>query len=107
MHQKTTKQVKLNKTRRHTRLSNRSHSASSKPHHSSHQRRKFSSKAVSFPPHAFDAPDDLPLGDSAFMAKSLYGSQPEMTYGGALSFLRRKYTRDVFGHGENVCFLFA
>jgi hypothetical protein len=24
-----------------------------------------------------------------------------MTYGGALSFLRRKYSRDVFGHGED------
>jgi hypothetical protein len=25
-----------------------------------------------------------------------------MTYGGALSFLRRKYSRDVFDHGDKV-----
>lgn len=67
------------------------------------KKRHFSSRPVSFSPTAFTAPDDLPLGDSAFLSKSLYGSQPEMTYGGALSFLRRKYTRDVFGHGEDVC----
>lgn len=34
-------------------------------------------------------------GDQAFRADSLYGRQPEMTFGGALSFLRRRYTRDV------------
>lgn len=36
-------------------------------------------------------------GDQAFRADSLYGRQPEMTYGGALSFLRRRYTRDIDG----------
>jgi len=34
-------------------------------------------------------------GDQAFRADSLLGRQPEMTYGGALSFLRRRYTREV------------
>ena len=36
-------------------------------------------------------------GDHAFTADSLYGTQAEHTYGGALSFLRRKYTRDLDG----------
>jgi len=36
-------------------------------------------------------------GDQAFRAQSLYGRQPEMTFGGALSFLRRRYTRDIAG----------
>lgn len=36
-------------------------------------------------------------GDNAFTATSLYGRQPEMTYGGALSFLRRRYTKDLAG----------
>lgn len=36
-------------------------------------------------------------GDSAFRNESLKGRYPEMTYGGALSFLRRKYTRDIQG----------
>jgi len=34
-------------------------------------------------------------GDQAFQAESLYGRQPEMTFGGALSFLRRRYTREI------------
>ncbi len=34
-------------------------------------------------------------GDNAFRAESLMGRSKEMTYGGALSFLRRKYTRDI------------
>ncbi len=34
-------------------------------------------------------------GDQAFRSGELLGRQPEMTYGGALSFLRRKYTRDL------------
>ena len=34
-------------------------------------------------------------GDQAFRADSLYGRQPEMNYGGALSFLRRRYTRTI------------
>ena len=35
--------------------------------------------------------------DSAFTRESLYGSQAEVTYAGALSFLRRKYSRDLTG----------
>ncbi len=36
-------------------------------------------------------------GDHAFTAESLYGSVPEMTYTGAQSFLRRRYTRELAG----------
>jgi len=36
-------------------------------------------------------------GDRAFTAKSLYGMGSEATYAGALSFMRRKYTRDLAG----------
>jgi len=36
-------------------------------------------------------------GDQAFLRKNLLGRQPEMTYGGALSFLRRRYSRDLNG----------
>lgn len=36
-------------------------------------------------------------GDQAFRKTDLLGRQPEMTYGGALSFLRRRYTRDLAG----------
>ena len=36
-------------------------------------------------------------GDHAFTATSLYGTVPEATYAGALSFMRRKYTRDLAG----------
>jgi agmatinase len=36
-------------------------------------------------------------GDHAFTALSLYGTQVEHTYAGALSFLRRKYTRELDG----------
>jgi len=35
--------------------------------------------------------------DHAFRATSNYGRSVEMTYGGALSFLRRRYTRDLEG----------
>ena len=35
--------------------------------------------------------------DQAFTKKSLYSRANEMTYGGALSFLRRKYTKDLTG----------
>jgi agmatinase len=35
--------------------------------------------------------------DHAFTAPSLYGTQVEHTYAGALSFLRRRYTRDLDG----------
>ena len=36
-------------------------------------------------------------GDRAFRSNSLYGWQAEMTYGGALSFLRRNYTDSLEG----------
>ncbi len=36
-------------------------------------------------------------GDRAFRSNELRGRWPEMTYGGALSFLRRRYTRDLDG----------
>jgi len=36
-------------------------------------------------------------GDHAFTAQSLYGTRVEHTYAGALSFLRRRYTRDLEG----------
>ncbi len=35
------------------------------------------------------------LGDQAFRSRDLGGRDPEMTYGGAVSFLRRNYTRDI------------
>ncbi len=38
-----------------------------------------------------------PLGDAAFMRKSKFGSSFDLTYAGALSFLRRKYSRDLEG----------
>ena len=36
-------------------------------------------------------------GDEAFRRESLKGTQWEATYAGALSFMRRKYTRDLTG----------
>ena len=36
-------------------------------------------------------------GDSAFRRENLKGTQWEPTYAGALSFMRRKYTRDLAG----------
>jgi agmatinase len=36
-------------------------------------------------------------GDSAFRRKNLKGTEWEPTYAGALSFMRRKYTRDLMG----------
>lgn len=36
-------------------------------------------------------------GDHAFLREELYGTTPEPTYAGALSFMRRKYTRDLDG----------
>lgn len=36
-------------------------------------------------------------GDQAFLKTDLYGREHEMTYAGALSFLRRKYSRDLTG----------
>jgi agmatinase len=36
-------------------------------------------------------------GDHAFTSRSLYGTQVEHTYAGALSFLRRRYSRDLDG----------
>ena len=38
---------------------------------------------------------DRILGDQAFRSPHLAGRDPEMTYGGAVSFLRRNYTRDI------------
>jgi agmatinase len=35
--------------------------------------------------------------DTAFTRDSLYGTRPEPTYAGALSFMRRKYTRELDG----------
>ena len=35
--------------------------------------------------------------DHAIVREDLYGTTPEPTYGGALSFMRRKYTRDMTG----------
>lgn len=43
------------------------------------------------------ANQDLSAGDSAFRAESAHGRSAEMTYGGALSFLRRRYSRDLEG----------
>ncbi len=37
------------------------------------------------------------MSDQAFLASGLNENQHEMTYGGALSFLRRRYTRDLNG----------
>ena len=37
------------------------------------------------------------LGDAAFRRKDLMGSSIEASYAGALSFLRRKYTRNLKG----------
>ena len=37
------------------------------------------------------------LGDAAFAADSLYGTREEPSYSGALSFMRRKYTKDLCG----------
>ena len=39
----------------------------------------------------------FPGSDAAFTRTSLYGSHTEHTYSGALSFMRRKYTRDLRG----------
>jgi hypothetical protein len=36
-------------------------------------------------------------GDEAFRRESIKGTQWESTYAGALSFMRRKYTRDLTG----------
>jgi agmatinase len=36
-------------------------------------------------------------GDHAILRESLYGTTPEATYAGAVSFMRRKYTRDLNG----------
>ncbi len=39
--------------------------------------------------------DSAMIGDQAFRSTDTRGRLPEMTYGGALSFLRRRYTRDI------------
>ena len=36
-------------------------------------------------------------GDHAILRESLDGTMPEATYAGAVSFMRRKYTRDLNG----------
>ncbi len=36
-------------------------------------------------------------GDHAFLRRDLYGTTPEPTYAGALSFMRRRYTRELDG----------
>ena len=36
-------------------------------------------------------------GDFTFRSPSLYGTADDITYGGALSYLRRRYTRDLTG----------
>lgn len=41
--------------------------------------------------------EDAPIGDQAFRATSNTERWTEMTYGGAQSFLRRRYTRDLTG----------
>jgi agmatinase len=41
--------------------------------------------------------------DQAFVAKSPYGTRIEPTYGGATSFLRRPYTKDLTGVDVAVC----
>jgi agmatinase len=45
--------------------------------------------------------DQVPMGsgegDAAFLRKDLYGTSIEASYAGALSFARRKYTRDLNG----------
>jgi agmatinase len=40
---------------------------------------------------------DKRAGDHAFLRDDLYGTTPEPTYAGALSFMRRKYSRDLQG----------
>ena len=40
---------------------------------------------------------DKHAGDHAILREDLYGTTPEPTYAGALSFMRRKYTRDLDG----------
>ena len=40
---------------------------------------------------------DKKITDHAFVREDLYGTTPEPTYGGALSFCRRKFTRDLTG----------
>ena len=41
--------------------------------------------------------DSQPAGDQAFTSADALGRTAEMTYGGALSFLRRRYSRDLTG----------
>lgn len=43
------------------------------------------------------ATEQAEQGDQAFRRTDVYGGWPEMTYGGALSFLRRRYQRDLKG----------
>jgi agmatinase len=43
------------------------------------------------------APSDKPPIDSAFRAETLFGGADDPTYAGALSFMRRRYSRDLSG----------
>ena len=40
---------------------------------------------------------DKRASDHAILRRDLYGTTPEPTYAGALSFMRRKYSRDLEG----------
>ncbi|MDZ7770146.1 MAG: arginase family protein [Woeseiaceae bacterium] len=40
---------------------------------------------------------DKKSGDHAILREDLYGTTPEPTYAGALSFMRRQYSRDLDG----------
>lgn len=46
------------------------------------------------PPSLPEPPPEPLAGDGAMRRPSLYGSTPEHTYAGVLSFMRRRYTRD-------------
>jgi len=48
-------------------------------------------------PEPASVTESLDTGDQAFLATSNTVKGREMTYGGALSFLRRRYTRDLDG----------
>ncbi len=52
---------------------------------------------------AISARDAEPVGDGAFTASGLYGTEFEPPYSGALSFMRRRYTRD-FDRADVVVF---
>ena len=53
--------------------------------------------SISLPPS-----QDQLKGDSGVFRESIFGVESEMTYGGALSFLRRKYSRDLSAPGLDL-----